>query len=93
MGTQRLSVRNHLFSIAAMWRHGDHPIPDRDFFYASAQFQHLAGNFKAGTEGGLRLLLILATGDQAIREIDPAGPDPDAHLAGTGARFWNLLQP
>jgi hypothetical protein len=38
------------------------------------------------------LLLILATGDQAVGEIDPTGPDADAHLAGTGARLCNLGQ-
>jgi hypothetical protein len=87
-----LAVGDNLFGIAAVRRDGDHPIAEARSRSRRAQFQHLAGDFEAGTEGRLRLLLVLAAGDQAVGEIDPAGADPDAHLAGTGARLCNLGQ-
>ncbi len=91
---RRAAVRvgDHLFGVTAMRNDGDHPIPDRNFFHACAEFQHLAGQFKAGTERRLRLLLVLTASDQAIGEIDPAGPHPDAHLMRSRARLRDLLQ-
>jgi hypothetical protein len=47
---------------------------------------------KPGLKGGCGCCLILAAGDQAVGKIDPTGADPDPHLAGTGARFGNVVQ-
>ena len=88
-----VAVRDNLLGIATVRRHGDHSIPDFQLFHSCPQFQHLARDFKAGAERRLWLLLILSAGDQAIGEIDATGLHKDTHLAGTGPRLRDILQP
>ena len=76
-----VDVDHHLLGVATVRGDGNDAIPGFATGHALAYLQHLAGHFKAGAERRLWLYLILAPGDQAVGEIDPASADPNPHLA------------
>ena len=76
--------RADLFRIAPMAAEGRNARSRRRAVRVRTQFGHFSCNFKPRNEWILRTLLVATRHHQGVREVDPAGGDPDSRFSGAG---------